>query len=309
MTGSVKRNVSFFVFTLALCLLCEVSSVWAEERMIYDAESAYTGIQVYDKDDGLRYLRFGVYEQTAMLLSDPTYLHYAYARSIVAGFVFAEPPVNNVLLLGLGGGSLPHVITAKFPEASLDIFEIDPLVVDVAKEFFKFEPGKHGRVMVGDGRRLLHRCAKKYDLIILDAFRAGSIPFHLTTREFMQEVKDHLAPGGVVVAHLWGENVNKYFSAQVKTIADVFGRLYKFNDGEGTYKIFATKNEHWLNKQTLYNRGKALDAAKGLSFKLAEIVDEQYTQNTRVPAVDLLPGQILTDDFAPVNLLRHQSER
>ncbi|PLX91991.1 MAG: hypothetical protein C0621_10430 [Desulfuromonas sp.] len=296
------------LWLLSLILLF-ATVVNASDRVLYDGESAYTGIQVVEKQDGLRYMQFGIYEQTAMRMTDPAYLHYPYARTVVAGMAFVEQPVKKILLLGLGGGTMPHFLAKRFPEAELDIFEIDPLVVEIAERFFKFKPGEHGAVSVGDGRRLLRKSQKRYDLIILDAYKAGGIPFHLTTEEFLLSVKDHLAPGGVVAVHLWAEYANSYLQAQVKTISKVFAKNYSFYDKAGSFLIFATEHARWLTKERLVARGTEITRERKLSFDLGQLIAEQFSSTTPIPPVEKLKGEILTDDFAPVNLLRQQEVR
>ncbi|MDT8441190.1 MAG: fused MFS/spermidine synthase [Desulfuromonadales bacterium] len=281
---------------------------YAGDTLVFEGDSPYTGIQVFDKSDGLRYLQFGAYEQTVMRLSEPDYLHYPYTRSIMAGFAFAEPPVKKVLMLGLGGGAMARFIAGKFPEVSLDIIEIDPLVVEVAEKYFGFRPKEHGQVQIGDGRRLLRKSGTQYDLIILDAYKAGGIPFHLTTREFMEIVRDHLTPGGVAVVHLWAEYANKYLHAQVKTIASVFPYNYSFYDNAGSFNIFATLRDGWLTKGEVQARGEQIGRQRHFSFDLGQLIAEQYTEASQIPSRGL-QGQILTDDFAPVNLLREQVVR
>lgn len=304
----MKCILSLRCWSLLVVLLIAFSSTHAADRLVFEGDSAYTSMQVLDKSDGLRYLQFGIYEQTAMRLSDPDYLHYEYTRTIMAGFAFAHPPVKKVLMLGLGGGAMARFITGKFPEATLDIIEIDPLVVDVAKKYFGFKPGKHGNIFIGDGRQLLRKSKVKYDIIILDAYKAGEIPFHLTTREFIQSVKDHVAPGGVAVVHLWAEYANKYLQAQIKTIAHVFPYNYSFYDNAGSYMIFATQHDDWLTKESVVVCGEQIAKEKNFNYDLRQLISEQYTIASRIQ-VEGLQGQILTDDFAPVNLLKHQQGR
>ncbi|PLX83010.1 MAG: hypothetical protein C0614_05815 [Desulfuromonas sp.] len=309
---SESEGIFMSVFRLLACLLIVLGLLCcpalAVDRLVFEGDSPYTGIQVYDKSDGLRYMQFGVYEQTVMRLSNPDFLHYAYTRSVMAGFAFAEPPIKRVLMLGLGGGAMAQFIARKFPEVTLDIIEIDPLVVEVAEKYFGFKPERNGQVQVGDGRRLLRKSGQVYDVIILDAYKAGGIPFHLTTREFMEIVKNHLSPGGVAVIHLWAEYANKYLRAQVKTIASVFPYNYSFYDNEGSFNIFATQRDRWLTKSEVQVRGERIGRERNFSFDLGQLIAEQYTDASQIPTRGL-QGQILTDDFAPVNLLKEQVVR
>lgn len=278
------------------------ANAYGADRLIFSGESPYTGMQVYDKEDGLRYLQFGLYEQTAIRPGLPEYLHYPYTRTVMAAFAFADPPAKKVLMLGLGGGAMANFIAREFPEVSLDIMELDPMVVEVAKRYFGFRETEKVRVHVGDGRRILAKQVEKYDVIILDAYKAGGIPFYLTTLEFMQVVKEHVTPGGVAVFHLWAEYANIYLHSQIATIDKAFPRSYSFDDGANSFMIFATPRKTWIPPKTLVERGERLTRERGLSFRLDEVISKQYTRVERSE----LKGEILTDDYAPVNLLREK---
>lgn len=76
--------------------------------------------------------------------------------------------------------------------------ELDPVVVDVAYGFFRFPRDPRLTVDVEDGRRFLERDGRRWDVIGIDAYFAGSIPFHLTTREFLELVRERLEPGGAI---------------------------------------------------------------------------------------------------------------
>ena len=104
----------------------------------------------------------------------------------------------RILFIGLGGGSIPRVMAKYYPDIPIDIVEIDPDVIDVAKRFFFFEPTPMMKVISMDGRRFLRSARHRYDIIFLDAYDDQSIPFHLTTKEFFEIVKQRLTPTGVV---------------------------------------------------------------------------------------------------------------
>ena len=94
-------------------------------------------------------------------------------------------------------GAGPRSFRRHYPRAHIDIVEIDPVVVELAGKHFHFAPDSLMQVHTEDGRAFLRRRpAQAWDAIILDAFGSGGrLPFHLMTREFLQEVKAHLAPG------------------------------------------------------------------------------------------------------------------
>ena len=99
----------------------------------------------------------------------------------------AQP--QRVLVVGLGGGSLPSLLRKHFPRLVIDVVDIDPVVVEVAKKFFGFREDAAMRVVVDDGRHYLQQYRDRYDIIFLDAFGDESTPYDLTTLEFLQSMR------------------------------------------------------------------------------------------------------------------------
>ena len=82
--------------------------------------------------------------------------------------------------------------------------ELDPDVVDAAYTWFKLPRDPRLRVEVDDGRRFLQRTDERYDVIMVDAFYSDGVPFHLTTLEFVELMRERLTPGGVIATNVIG---------------------------------------------------------------------------------------------------------
>ena len=125
----------------------------------------------------------------------------AFESPLPTAFLF-RPQLQDVLMLGLGGGSVPKRFLADYPQVRMDVVDVDPVVIDVAKRYFAVKPGPRLNLIHQDARAYVKRCKKKYDYILLDAYTrsryGSSIPPHLTTREFFQQVSAILKPGGMV---------------------------------------------------------------------------------------------------------------
>ena len=122
---------------------------------------------------------------------------------------------------------MPTALHTVLPRTVIDTVEIDPAVVSVAKNYFNFKPDGTLRVHVADGRKFVQQALKegrRYDIVMLDAFDENYIPPHLLTREFLQEVKAVLAPGGVVAANTF--TASRVYDDESTTYADVFGPFY-----------------------------------------------------------------------------------
>jgi len=115
--------------------------------------------------------------------------------------VVADNPVENMAVIGLAAGTIPKQFTRVFGPLPVDGIELDPAIVETGREYFALnEPNIN--VIIGDGRYELNRLPGRYDLITLDAYKVPYIPWHLTTQEFFQEVRDHLTADGVLAVNV-----------------------------------------------------------------------------------------------------------
>jgi spermidine synthase len=118
------------------------------------------------------------------------------------------PDLKNIGLVGLGTGVL--ALYGK-KEQHFDFFEIDPVVVDIAKKHFDNlkESVADIRYFVGDARITLREMPKAhYDMLVMDAFSSGAIPTHLLTFEAIQELLENLKEDGVILYHISSRYLN-----------------------------------------------------------------------------------------------------
>ena len=207
------------------------------DKLIFEKKSRYHHIMVFEDGD-IRTLRLGDGpddgKQSRIDLHDPDFLLLEYTRLVFAAFLINDSPFK-VLIIGLGGGALPRAINRYIPDAEIDVIDIDPDVVEVAEEFFFFDPGDKIKVHISDGRTFIQRTAldnpdKKYDMVILDAFNSSFTPKHLLTKEFLKELMLILDPSGVVAANVLTDN--RMFHSILKTYRKVFKRCYLFMGGK-----------------------------------------------------------------------------
>lgn len=174
---------------------------------------------VVAEQGGRRCLRFGdgpqALNQTCRILREPRRVELDYARAIVALALSIEPFPKRVLVIGLGGGSIPTALMAAHPDVELDAVELDPAVVEVAANYFDFQTTKNVHVFAEDGVAFVARAAKSdehYDLIVLDAFDESEIPAPLTTAEFVAQLQQLAGERGVVIANSFAGAPPKAFS-------------------------------------------------------------------------------------------------
>jgi spermidine synthase len=171
-------------------------------RFVFRKETQYHRLSVVD-DASSRYLRFDSSFQSGMFKRQPFRTRFAYTDYLDLGLAY-HPAAKRFLFIGLGGASAPKRLWRDFPEAQIRVAELDPVVVDVARRYFALPQSGRLRVDVADGRLFLAKHQDRWDVITIDAFFSDSIPFHLTTTEFLQLAHDRLAPGGVIVTNVIG---------------------------------------------------------------------------------------------------------
>ena len=214
-----------FLYAGIVTFVALVMLVRADQVLVYEKASAFGTVLVTD-ENGLRVLRFerGGARQTVVKLGDPEHLELPYARVAMVGLALCDEP-RRILVVGLGGGTLPMFLRHYYPAAEIDAVDIDPEVVYVAKRYFDFREDNRMRAHIGDGRAFIERYRYPYDMIFLDAFSSDSVPAHLTTQEFLQAVRRALKPSGVVVGNIWSRGSNPIYDSMIRTYQEI-GRAH-----------------------------------------------------------------------------------
>ncbi len=262
-------------------------------KVLYEKDSAFNHIMVLEDERGLRSLMFDRYGalQSVVLPGDPDHLELPYARGMPVGLAFADEP-KQVLIIGLGGGTIPGFLHLHWPKMVIDVVDIDPDVIDVAKRFFGFKEDETLQAYAQDGRKFIEKSADRYDIVFLDAYGNDNIPYSLATREFLGSVRRILSPTGIVVANVWSRASNPLYDSMVRTYQSVFDELYVFNvAGSGNKILVALPRKGKIEKEELARRGKEISQKSSFRYDLGEVVDHGYTYLTGA-AVD---APVLTD--------------
>jgi len=267
------------------CLLAALALARAP-RVVHQERSEFNQILVQD-EAGLRTLSFeenGAI-QSAVRLGKPLQLELAYTRSAMVGLA-AVPEPKRAMVVGLGGGAMPMFLRTLYPKLAVDAVDLDPAVVKVAKQFFDFREDETLKAHVGDGRAFVEGAKGEYDLIFLDAFGRDSIPRHLATLEFMQEIQRQLAPGGLVVGNVWSPRWNALYFQMRQTYTEAFGTVCILTVPEAGNRIFlARRDGHPLSSEELAKSAADLVKAKGIPFDLAALARQGCLDDAREAAV------------------------
>src|SRR6267154_2562663 len=263
-------------YLYAAALVALSGSGCTAQTVIYEKASPYNTVIVTEDYKGLRTLLFerGGGRQSVVKPGDPDHLELAYARVALAGLALCEEP-RRILVVGLGGGSLPMFLRKHYPAAGIDVAEIDPDVVDVAKKYFGFREDERMHARIGDGRQFIESARQSdYDIIFLDAFGARDVPKHLTTREFLQVTRRALKPGGVVVGNVWRPASNPFYDAMARTYQEAFEELFILDVPGDVNNIFlALPRRQSLSQNELALLARKISTAKRFHFDLGELVE------------------------------------
>lgn len=139
--------------------------------------------------------------QSEMLLSDPDRLTLAYTRAIMC-FVLFQPAPRDVLIVGLGGGSLVKFCLRCLPGARMTVLEIDQQVIALRDSFAIPPDSERLRVVHADAAQHIATLDAQVDVLIVDGFDAGGLPPGLASAEFYNACRRAMRPEGVAVINL-----------------------------------------------------------------------------------------------------------
>jgi predicted membrane-bound spermidine synthase len=265
-------------------------------RIVYVGDSPYHRLTVRDRGP-LRILYFNYAEQTRMLRNDPNGPGAPYADAVHISKLM-RPEIRRVLMIGLGGGTVAKQFLTAYPDVTLDVVEVDPLVVKVAQEHFAMPSDPRLRIHVGDGRTFFKRTTEKWDLIILDVATTSrygdTLPPHLVTREFFTELSGHLTERGVLHLHCAFFRT-PIFPAVQKTLLAVFPSLLR-TEGE----FLASPLPLVLDRDELAEKAKASAVAHLPTL-------QNHIETLSAEPLPHGNAPLLTDDYAPVDTLIYGS--
>ncbi len=250
---------------------------------IYKAYHRVTGwpvrvMQVNDESDSV------MYTDHEGLAADYTQ-YYRLARHFC-------PSLKRSLMIGGAAYSYPKDYLEKFPDAQMDVVEIDPKLTALAKKYFNLKDDPRLAIFHEDARTFLNKTQNKYDVIYGDAFRSFSIPFQLTTREAVAKIYGALDEDGVLMVNIISAvegDKGQFLRAEVATLKLYFPQIYLFavtnaEDGSLVQNIMVV----------------ALKSKKRPKYYSEDVELNKYLQHLWIKDIkEDMP--VLTDDYAPVD--------
>ncbi len=181
----------------------------------------YEGLLIHESHDddgilevieyqGVRSLHFGSSaRQSSLRLKTPERLELDYVRAMMTWLLFAEAP-RQVLVIGLGGGSLTRYLLEQFSEIQIKVVEYRKSVVKIARSHFGLPLDPRLKIVIDDGGDFLRKradaLADQYQLLFLDAFDHEGMATSLRNQAFFDACRLVLDKQGILVMNLWGSD-------------------------------------------------------------------------------------------------------
>jgi spermidine synthase len=278
----------------------------AQATVIFEKVSVYHHIKVED-EDGIRTLRFNGSWETKMSLTNPLTGHFEYTEYFQMPFLWNHN-IKHVLMAGLGGGSTQRAYQHYYTNVMVDTVEIDPVVVQVAHDYFGLNQSPILKIHTNDARVYLTRSTNKWDLILMDAYATtaygSSLPRQLTTKEFFDTASAHMGMNGIlgynVIGQIRGDRAS-IIGALYKTMSAVFPQVYMFPAIESQNVVFiCTKSPERFDAARMNQEAEALIAEKIVTLPTFRERVTAYWPGVP-PAAATSP--LLTDDYGPIESL------
>lgn len=238
-------------------------------------------------------------------LENPMHIEYEYERiySDVLKWKYKKDELFKTLTIGGGGYTFPRYMELYYPKAQIDVVEIDPEVTKIVHDQLKLPKDTRIRSFNEDGRWHVMGTREKYDVVFTDAYNDLSIPYHLTTKEFLQQIKDIMTPSGIVMSNII-DNFQKglFLPSYIKTLRAVFG-------DKNVYLISVSPNF----RETRISTFIVIASVSHLDMKDFQNFVETHLKGRATAQVvpdDLMdefinnrPAIVITDDYSPVDNL------
>jgi len=308
-TPGRARAIALFLTAVLCAMAAGLAQAYDVGQLIYSRNTLYHRVFVSQRGSVMT-LQFGNRDPSLMQsqvdLSNLRRQMHEYSMLTFASLLY-KPEPKRLLVIGLGGGVIPREMSHYCPELRVDVVEIDPEIPAIAERYFGFHAGDRIKVHVMDGRVFVRKQLRedpvpKYDIVVLDAFNSDYIPFHLMTREFLQQVKGVLADDGVVAANVF--YTNRLFDAELATFHDVFETCQSYMGARSTNAILIAGGPQVtaLTLAEAHKRSADVQERLGLAFDMRTVVAARLRPQVAPDST----VRVLTDDRAPVNRLRSQ---
>ena len=247
-----EKNIKYIIKTsiialvlIAIVFIGKAAFFRAHKNIILDTDSQYSRIWIkkFKTKNGKEYNTLEVDLGVESISTGDNTLFSDYYLRYYDLFNYYKKDTTDVLLIGGAAYIYPTYFLEKYPDKQIDVVEIDPKMTELAQKYFGLDITKEKlKIYHQDGRRYLNTTNKKYDCILIDAFKGINAPFQLTTKEALENAKKDLKENGIIITNIVSalegdksEFIKKEYATYQKVFKHV--RIYQaqqglFNDDE-----------------------------------------------------------------------------
>ena len=276
------------------------------KELLYERESPYNYIQVVRQGTRVSlvlnegHATHSVYDPNALLTGGP------WDYWLIAPYFskyFSPGDLESMAMIGSAAGTAAHQYSVVYPDVHVDSVEIDGDIVEAGKRFFALGSLTNNTNYVQDGRTFLKTDGrdKKWTVVGIDAYHQPYIPFHLTTREFFQEVSDHLTEDGAAMINAGRTSTDlRLVDALANTMLQVFPNVYVIDTpSRSNSMVIGTKSPTRI-ENFAENAARVTDPV--LKQVFAAALDRGNIREVK-PNPEVI---VFTDDRAPVEEVINQ---
>jgi len=294
-------RISFALLTLFVLGIAgsETTAYYQREvKGVRDFDTEYSRVQIFGAKEAKtnRSIRAMVtdpyFVQSVVYLDgDDLFASYSHFYHLLR---YLRPGFRNTLMIGGAGFTFPKNYIQTYPDATIDVVEIDPRMTDIARDYFRLETDARMKIVNEDGRVFLNAAPSgAYHAVLMDAFGSlFSVPYQLTTIEAVRHIDRVLDANGVVIFNL-GSAVtgvrSRFLRSELATYRAVFPSV-------NVFKVHAEKDDEDVQNLIIVAcKTECLsDQATSPDSEIQSLLANRYLEN--IP----LDIPILTDDLAPV---------
>lgn len=152
-----------------------------------------------------------------------------------------ENPINDVLILGFGAGSVAHILQNDFKlDCHITGLEIDPVVLELGHKYFHTNSYKNTEIICADAFDFIQKDTKMYDLIVIDLFIETRVPVQFLKPEFIHLVKNRIRNGGYLFFNKTSEN--QFHKHETLHLKDNMIKIFKHEIDTLNIKSVGCKN-------------------------------------------------------------------
>ncbi|MBE7704755.1 MAG: hypothetical protein E7Z90_02935 [Cyanobacteria bacterium SIG29] len=171
------------------------------DKVLFELASDFHDIRIIENEVG-KFLHYQDTYQAGFINTDFYKGNLPYINYFLIPYLMNKE-IENILLIGLGSGKIVTQFEALFDNLkSIDVVDLEENIVNIAKNYFDFNPSQKFNFILQDGLTYLRNNKKKYDLIVVDVANNDGIDLRFLSEEYFASIKKSLKKNGIFVSNM-----------------------------------------------------------------------------------------------------------